>query len=92
MVPGEPLIPERQVVVDGFLSLLANRGGFLEYRASLYDQLQKGDPVADVTDAFGTVRETIEAPEDSVFWSRALRPMVASGELVGTVGKNVRHI
>jgi len=92
MLPGDPLIPDRQVVVDGFLTLLSNRGGFLEYRASLYDLLEKGDPVADVTDAFGNVLETLTAPEESVFWSRALKPMVASGEFVGTMGKNVRYI
>lgn len=92
MIPGEPVIPEKQVVVDGFLSLLANRGGFLEYRASLYDHLQKGDPLADVTDPFGNVLETIVAPEDSVYWSRALKPTVASGGFVATVGKNVRYV
>jgi predicted deacylase len=92
LLAGSPKLPDRQVVVDGFLTLLANRGGFLEYRASLYDLLQKGDPVADVTDPFGNVLETITAPEESVFWSRALKPMAATGAFVATVGKNVRYV
>ena len=92
MVGGTPSIPDRQIVVDGFLSLLSNRGGIVEYRAQLYDVLRKGDPVADVTDPFGEVVETLVAPEESVMWSKALRPLVATGECVATLGKNIRHI
>ena len=51
VIPGEPFIPKKQVVVDGFLTVLANRGGFIEFHAQHYD-LQKGDPVADITDPF----------------------------------------
>ena len=91
-ITGKPRIPERQVVVDGFLSLLANRGGLLEYHSQLYDHLQKGDPVVDVTDPFGKVLETICSPAESVMWSSNLRPMVASGECVATLGKNIRHV
>lgn len=92
MIDGKPSIPERQVVVDGFLSLLSNRGGIVEYRAQLYDVLAKGDPVADVTDPFGHVLETLVAPEECVMWSKALRPLAATGECVATLGKNIRHI
>ncbi len=92
MMDGKPTIPKRQTVVDGFLSLLSNRGGILEYRAQIYDVLAKGDPVADVTDPFGNVLETLVAPEEAVMWSKALRPMVATGEVVATLGKNIRHI
>ena len=91
-IAGKPRIPERQVVVDGFLTLLSNRGGFLEYRAQLYDHLQKGDPVVDVTDAFGEVVETVSAPQESIFWASNLRPMVASGEGVALLGKNIRYM
>lgn len=91
-IPGQPVLPERQVVVDGFLSLLSNRGGFLEYRAALYDHLEKGDPVADLTDPFGNVLETICASQESIFWSRTLRPMVSSGECVAVLGKNIRYV
>lgn len=92
MIAGKPSIPSCQTVVDGFLSLLSNRGGILEYRAQLYDVLEKGASVADVTDPFGEVIETLKAPEESVMWSKALRPMVASGEVVATLGKNIRTI
>lgn len=92
LLAGSPRIPERQTVVDGFVTLLSSRGGIVEYRAGLYDHLQKGDPVADVTDAFGNVVETITAPQESVFWSRTLRPAVASGECVATLGRGIRYI
>ena len=92
LLKGEPSLPEKQFGVDGFLSLLANRGGFVNYRARLYDHLRKGDAVADVTDPFGEVLETVVAPEESIFWSHTLRPAVATGECVGTLGKNVRSL
>ena len=89
---GSPRIPDQQVVVDGFQTVLANRGGFVDYHATLYDRLQKGDPVADISDPFGNVLETLTASQESIFWSRNLRPMVASGETVATLGKNIRHV
>jgi predicted deacylase len=78
--------------VDGFLTVLANRGGFIEFHAQHYDHLQKGDPVADITDPFGNVLETLRAPEESIFWSENLLPMVSSGEMVATLGKNIRYV
>ena len=92
MIAGKPQIPDRQVVVDGFLTVVSNRGGFLHYRAGLYDRLEKGDPVVDITDPFGSVLETLTAPQESIFWSHALRPMAASGQAVATLGKNIRYI
>ena len=91
-IEGRPQTPRRQIVVDGFLSLLAARGGFLDYRAALYDHLQKGDPVADVTNPFGRVLDTVYAPQDSIFWARSLRPMVATGEALAMLGKNIRYV
>jgi predicted deacylase len=91
-IKGEPQIPDRQIVVDGFLSIISGRGGFLEYHADLYDHLHKGDPVADVTDPFGNILETLVTPQESILWSRSLKPMVACGESVATVGKNIRYI
>ena len=91
-IRGRPHIPERQVVVDGFLTPLSNRGGFVEYRAQLYDHLQKGDPVADITDPFGKVVETVCASQESILWSRNLRPMVASGQSVASLGKGIHYI
>ncbi len=92
LLPGKPRIPERQVVVDGFTTILSNRGGFIEYQADLYAHLQAGDPVAHVTDPFGNVLETLFSPHEAIFWSKSLYPMVSSGETVATLGKNIRHI
>ena len=92
MLPGRPRIPERQIVVDEFTSLLSNRGGFIEYDADLYARLQAGDPVARVTDPFGNLLETLYAPHEAILWSKSLYPMVAAGETVATLGKNIRYI
>ena len=78
--------------MEGFVDLLSSRGGFVEYRARLYDHLKRGDPVADITDPFGTVLETVRAPQESILWSQGFRPMVSSGECIATAGKNIRYI
>lgn len=49
-------------------------------------------PVTDITDPFGNVLETVTASQESVFWSRDLRPMVAGGETVATLGKSIRYV
>ena len=92
MLPGRPRIPERQIVVDAFTPLLSNRGGFIEYQADLYAHLQAEEVVAHITDPFGNVLETLRAPHEAIFWSKSLYPMVAAGESVATLGKNIRYI
>ncbi|MBM3240586.1 deacylase [Candidatus Poribacteria bacterium] len=91
-IEGEPVIPERQVVVDNFTKVMNNRGGFVRYLAQLYDQIETDQPIAEILDVFGDPVEVIKSPKPGVFWSKNLYPMVASGESIGTIGINVTYV
>ena len=89
---GTPEIPEQQIVVKQFVPLLSNEGGFVYYRAELYEHLTASQTIADICDVFGNVREAIAAPVDGIFWSKHVYPMVASGSIVGKIGTPVRYL
>ena len=89
---GDPEIPEKQVVVRKFQSINNNRGGFIKYRARMYDLLEYRAPIADICDAFGRVIETITAPKKGVLWSTNLYPMVPSNSRIATLGIDVSYI
>jgi hypothetical protein len=89
---GEPEIPEQQVVVRKFQSIENDRGGFIKYRAKMYDLLEYRDPVADICDAFGRTVENITAPRKGILWSANLYPMVPSGSRIGTLGVDISYI
>ncbi len=89
---GEPVIPERQMVVDSFTKVMSNRGGFIRYSVHLYDQVDVGQPIAEILDVFGNQVEVINAPKAGIVWSKNSYPMVANGESIGTLGVNVTYI
>lgn len=89
---GEPEIPEQQVVVRKFHGIENDRGGFIKYRAKMYDLLEYRDPVADICDAFGRTVENITAPRKGILWSTNLYPMVPSGSRIGSLGVDISYI
>jgi len=91
-LPGQPEIPSRQIVVHNFKEIIANRGGFLRMCAELGDNLNEGDPVADVLDPFGNVVERIKSPCHGVLWSHKPYPMTSSGEVIATLGVKISYI
>ena len=91
-IAGTPQIPERQIVVKQFVPILSNEGGFVYYKAELYEHLAKYQPVADICDVFGTVRESIRAPVDGIFWAKPIYPMVASGGIIGKIGTPIKYL
>lgn len=91
-IDGEPDIPERQIVVRKFQTIRNNRGGFIKYRAKMYDLLEYRAPVADICDAFGRTVETITAPKKGVLWTTNLYPMAPGGSSIGTLGINTSYI
>ena len=70
-IAGTPQIPERQIVVKKFVPLLSNEGGFVYYKAELYEQLAMYQHVADICDVFGNVRESVRAPVEGYFLGKA---------------------
>ncbi len=91
-IDGEPELPQRQVVINRFVTLLSNQGGFVYYQVKLYDRVEVYQPIAEIQDVFGQSREMIRAPESGIFWSRPVWPMVASGESIGKIGIPIQYI
>ncbi len=92
LIKGEPEIPEKQIVVRKLVAIQNNHGGFIKYRANLYNILEYGDPIADICDVFGRTVETITAPVRGVFWSKNISPIVFSGSNIGTIGVDISFI
>lgn len=91
-IVGTPQIPERQIVVKQFVPLLSNEGGFVYYKAELYEHLERYQPVAEICDVFGNVRETVQAPVAGIFWAKPVYPTVASGGIIGKIGTPVDYL
>ncbi len=91
-IHGVPDIPEQQRVVKRFIPIISTEGGFIYYRAELSESLALLQPVADVCDVFGNVRETVRSPVEGIFWAKPTAPMVASGGIIGKVGTPIRHL
>jgi predicted deacylase len=91
-IEGEPVIPERQIVVDNLTKVMNDSGGFIRYLAQLYDHIETDQPIAEILNVFGDPVEVIKSPKHGVFWSKNLYPMVASGESIGTIGINVMYV
>ena len=89
---GKPEVPKRQLVVRKFQTIYSNRGGFIKYRAKMYELLKYRAPIADICDAFGRTVETITAPKKGVLWATNLYPMTPSGGRIATLGIDVSYI
>ena len=89
---GNPELPERQIVVNKLISVLSDEGGFIDYKVKLYDQVELHQPVAEVCDVFGNVRDEICAPETGIFWSHPAYPMAVTGGVIGKIGVPVDYV
>ena len=68
------------------------KAGLSITKRNLYEQLAMYQPIADICDVFGNVRESIRAPVDGVFWAKPIYPMVASGGIVGKIGTPIEYL
>jgi len=92
LLPGEPELPAEQWVVRRMETARCDQGGVVEYCAALYDRVKIGQPIAAVSDVFGNHLETVAAPADGILWSKALYPLVSSGDSVATIGVEPRRL
>ena len=91
-LPGEPELPEAQWLVRRLETVRARHGGLVDYRMSLYDRVEAGDLLAEVTDLFGNRRELIKAPVSGIFWSRAVYPTAAGGAGIAWIDVNPERL
>jgi predicted deacylase len=87
---GRAEIPAQQWIVSGFEPIRAGVGGIVQFAVSLYDHVERGQPLATICDLFGQPRELLRAPQPGIVWLRSLYPAVASGETVLTLGTEPR--
>ena len=81
--------PETQTRATGFEQYGAPAGGLVSFEANLGDEVQRGDHLFSVTDAFGTVKAEVTADSSGVLWRHRRLPQVATGEYVCSVGTDV---
>ena len=81
--------PETQTRATGFEQYGAPAGGLVSVEADLGDEVQRGDHLFSVTDAFGTVKAEVTADSSGVLWRHRRLPQVATGEYVCSVGTDV---
>ena len=81
--------PETQTRATGFEQYGAPAGGLVSFEADLGDEVQRGDHLFSVTNAFGTVKAEVTADSSGVLWRHRRLPQVATGEYVCSVGTDV---
>ena len=81
--------PETQTRATGFEQYGAPAGGLVSFEADLGDEVQRGDHLFSVTDAFGTVKAEVTADSSGVLWRHRRLPQVATGEYVCSVGTDI---
>ncbi|MFB6087820.1 MAG: succinylglutamate desuccinylase/aspartoacylase family protein [Haloarculaceae archaeon] len=80
---------ERQTRASGFEQFGAPAGGLVTFHHDLGDAVDRGEPLFDVTDTFGSVKETVTADSEGILWRTRRLPQVATGEYVCSVGTDV---
>ena len=81
-----------QTRAGGFEQYGAPAGGLVTFRRDLGDEIERGDPLFDVTSVFGEVKSTVTADSAGVFWRTRRLPQVATGEYVCSVGTDVDQV
>ena len=67
-------------------------GGLVDFKVDLADRVAAGDTLFEVTDVFGTLKATVTADDDGIFWRTRRKPQVATGEYVCSVGTDVDDV
>jgi predicted deacylase len=87
-IPGS-VDPDPQTRATGFEQYGAPAGGLVTIHPNLGERVEAGDLLFEVTDAFGTVKETVTADSDGIFWRTRRLPQAATGEYVCSVGTDI---
>ena len=83
------VVLDTQIRATGFDQYTAPCGGLVRFEHALGDRVSRGDTLFELTDVFGTTKDTVSATADGVFWRTRRLPQVATGEYVCSVGTNV---
>ena len=81
--------PRPQTRASGFEQYGSPAGGLVTFHPDLGDRVSAGQTLFEITDVFGTVKETVSADSSGVFWRSRRLPHVAAGEYVCSVGTDI---
>ncbi len=88
---GSPDLGE-QIRTADFERYGSPAGGLVTIEQELGATVEAGDPLFEVTDVFGTVKERVEAGTSGIVWRMRRLPQVATGEYVCSVATEVDRI
>lgn len=91
-IDGDPSLPEEQFRASDFEVIHSDRGGLVDLETGLYERVENGDVLFDVTDIFGETKTKAKSPADGVVWRRRRLPMVATGEYVMSVATGLEQL
>jgi hypothetical protein len=81
--------PGEQIRAGGFERHGSPVGGLVDVKRELGETVEVGDPLFEVTDAFGEVKARVAAEAPGVVWRMRRLPQVATGEYVCSVATEV---
>jgi predicted deacylase len=81
--------PRPQTRASGFEQYGSPAGGLVTFHPDLGDRVSAGQTLFEITDVFGSVKETVSADSSGVFWRSRRLPHVAAGEYVCSVGTDI---
>ena len=84
--------PAPQTRAKGFGRYGSPVGGLVQFEKELGDLVEAGETLFRVTDVFGTMKASITADDDGIFWRARRLPQVATGEYVCSVGTDIDQI
>ena len=84
--------PAPQTRAKGFDRYGSPVGGLIQFEKELGDLVEAGETLFRVTDVFGTMKASITADDDGIFWRSRRLPQVATGEYVCSVGTDVDQV
>jgi predicted deacylase len=78
-----------QTRASGFDQYGSPAGGLVSFAVDLGEEVAHGDTLFEITDPFGTVKSTVTADSDGIFWRHRRLPQVAAGEYVCSLGTDI---
>ncbi|WP_435319676.1 succinylglutamate desuccinylase/aspartoacylase family protein [Haloarchaeobius sp. TZWSO28] len=85
----EDATTETQTRAKGFDQYGSPAGGLVTFEPDLGEQVDRGDILFTVTDAFGQLKAEVTADSNGIFWRARRLPQVATGEYVCSVGTDI---
>ncbi|MCT9094568.1 succinylglutamate desuccinylase/aspartoacylase family protein [Haloarchaeobius sp. HME9146] len=85
----EDATTETQTRAKGFDQYGSPAGGLVSFEPDLGEQVDRGDVLFTVTDAFGQLKAEVTADSNGIFWRARRLPQVATGEYVCSVGTDI---